>query len=301
MSIMKELSKLEEVKKDKNKKKRTFKGKVELRFLLKSKTINKTKEETYKDMLSVSLRQFEGELKAYYNGKSKIIDDRQTLTELLTNKKFSKALCTVLKEQDELNKVIFFAIADLYASDNKAFVSDQKLVKRYLKVFSKFNEKKIKKLAKGLDIQKMEALHLLIFGHSFKEAKMKIMRRRYQGFLESLYNINDLDVKKATYALNTCFPNRNYQLISYALGERNKTTAEGNNNFNVVTTAILKMLEKTNKDDRKDILKAFAKNRGKNPNYKIRVNLISIDGKYEGIRQTVKRLTDTGISKELFM
>lgn len=301
MSIMKELSKLEEVKKDKNKKKRTFKGKVELRFLLKSKTINKTKEETYKDMLSVSLRQFEGELKAYYNGKSKIIDDRQTLTELLTNKKFSKALCTVLKEQDELNKVIFFAIADLYASDNKAFVSDQKLVKRYLKVFSKFNEKKIKKLAKGLDIQKMEALHLLIFGHSFKEAKMKIMRRRYQGFLESLYNINDLDAKKATYALNTCFPNRNYQLISYALGERNKTTAEGNNNFNVVTTAILKMLEKTNKDDRKDILKAFAKNRGKNPNYKIRVNLISIDGKYEGIRQTVKRLTDTGISKELFM
>ena len=301
MSIMKELSKLEEVKKDKSRKKRTFNKKVELKFLLKSKTINKTKEETYTDMLAVSLQRFEGELKAYYNGKAKIIDDRQTLTELLTNKKFSKALCTVLKEQNELNKVIFFAIADLYASDNKAFVSDQKLVKRYLKVFSKFNEKKIKKLAKALDIQKMEALHLLIFGHSFKEAKMKIMRRRYQGFLESLYNITDLDAKKATYALTTCFPQRNFQLISYALGERNKTTAEGNDNFNVVTSAILKMLEKTNKDDRKDILKAFARNRGKNPNYKIRVNLMSIDSKYEGISRTVKRLIDTGISRELFM
>ena len=298
-----ENKKIEEKERLKRRKNRKNVKKVDIKVLLKGKTIRKTKTEKYTALLDASFPEFEKEVVKYYQGKSKIIDDKQTLVELLTEKRFAKPLINVLMERETLSQPVYFAISELYVNDTKAFINEVKLVKNYLKVFTHFHKKKIKKLKNKLGISKMEALHLLLCSYSYKGVKLKAMRKRYMNFCKTIYELDELSVAKVIDAIKMCFPKNTYQFIAYALGERNRNeNGNGNPNFSIMTEAILKLLEKMDNSDRKDILKSFAKNRQKNPNYKIRVNLYTIDeSKYKKVIKTVDKLVYTGLDKELFM
>ena len=88
------------------------------------------------------------------------------------------------------------------------------------------------------------------------------------------------------------------QFYNYALGER-----ERNNNpsFDAVTKAVLRGIEKMDRDKIKDLLKNFAKRRLKNKNMNRRVSLLSLNSNdYPNICKVVKKLISTGMGKDLF-
>lgn len=278
---------------------------IDLKRVLKSKTINKMKKEEYTDLLCAAMPLFEKELKRFYDGNSKVIRDKQTLTELFTNKKFGKALCVAMEQQETMPKIVFFTIADLWISGVKAFNSEsnEKLVRKYLKTFKEFNSKDLSKLAKILKIDKNVALSLLLTAVTVKGAKFRLMKNRYRAFLDTLYKIEGLSEKKAAKAMKFCFPSNLYQLLSYALSDAPKNTTE---NFNIVTNAVLSIIEDLGKEERKNVLKAYANNRKKmqsnGGNRRTRINLLSIsEEEYKGITKTVSKLIDTGMDKELFL
>lgn len=286
--------------------KKAFQGKVDIKQLLKHKTLKKIDEDNLTLQLEAALPQLERELKKYFDGNSKIIDDEQTLTEIFTNKKFSKAICKILDENEDVdNKVIFYVISELWISNNKAFSQNKKLVTRYLKAFSKVEKKRIKKVSKILDISKNDAIHFVLGTLHYKGAKFKTMKKRFQTFLTLSYQTKmgddgetPITTKQITKLIDLLFKDCKTQFYNYALGER-----ERNNNpsFDVVTKAVLRGIEKMDRDKIKDLLKNFAKRRLKNKNMNRRVSLLSLNSNdYPNICKVVKKLISTGMGKDLF-
>ena len=305
--LFEELNKQIEKQNEKKRRKKNQKHRkpVDMKTLLKNKTIRNNKGEKYEDMLAASYTNFEKELRKSFQGNSKILEDSQDRAELFTNKRFCKAICHVAKDLYEEGgksaypRFTMFEISELYITNNKLFAEEEKVCEAYVKLFGKCNKKQIKKLSSEMKIKKMEALALLLSTTSYKDARMKAMIPKFKKFLGLLYDMEDLTEKKVIKAISACFPNKKSQFISFALSERNKS--KENKNFNVVTNAILSILNKMDSDDRKAIIKSYAKNRKAKPNSGRRINLYSIsEEEYKNVARTVERLIDTGMDKELF-
>lgn len=277
-----------------------FQGKVDLKKILKEKTIRKTNKEMLEAMLRTAYGQFEHELKKYFEGKSKIIDDKQTLVELFTNKKFAKSLLKVTKEQEKNSGVVFYAVSELWLTNVKAFVDNDKLLKEYLEVFAKVDKKRIKQIAEILKIKKSEALQIALASATYKGANMKSLRLRFQSFLNELYGVEGLTTKKAIKVIIVCFSGVRNKFLTYALGERTRKNEDEKENFKIVTDAILTIINRMDKDDRKDLIKFYAKRRQNNNNAPRRISLLGLDEDYHNISKTVSKLIDTGMNKEIF-
>lgn len=292
-------------KKPKQKSKKSFGNmnntNVDLKKLLKEKTINKTSKETYYNMLYGSFNVFRKELYKFFTDKSKF--DKEDLVEVFANSKFSKILCNILKDLDQTDNkraadIIYFTIAEFWLSNIKIFVNDEKLMSRYLQVFAKYEKDKIKKVTKILEVKdKTLALQLVLSSLSFKQATIKQMKSRYTAFLNMIYNLDELSSKQIEKIIKICFGNRSLGIVSFALCERKKNTE----NFDAVTEALLNILNKQDKDKVKETIKRVANRKRKNPNTSLRVNLLSLDeDEYGKITRTVDKLIDTGMNKQYF-
>lgn len=287
--------------KAKKRKPQKFHGNVDLKRILKPKAIKKTDKDTYTAMLTAAFPAFEKELKKYFDGSAKIIDDKQTLIELMTNKKFAKCLIDAIQELEQSPKILFYAISELWLTNAKAFVNDEKLLKKYLKLYADAEKGKIKKIAEALKIKKADALQISLASTNYRGAKMKSLRLRFQGFLNQMYGLEELTEKKVKKAIKLCFKGCENQFITYALGERPRRNDDEKENFSIVTNAILSILEDMDKDDRKNLLKFYAKRRVGNTNAPKRLNLCAISKEeYRGITKTIDKLIDTGMSKDAF-
>lgn len=280
--------------------KNQFKGNVDIKRLLKEKTIENTNKDMYAQMLSAGFRAFEKELSKYFDGKSKIIEDQQDLVELFTNKKFSKALCRVLKEQGKgEGKIVYYAVSELWLSNIELFVEDSKLMSRYLKAFAESEKSTIKKVADLLDLNKNKtlALQLVLSSISYKQSNFKSMKSRYTAFLNQLYNMEELSKKKIVKVINLCFDQKKLGLVSFALGERPKKSE----NYDIVTDAILTILNSNEKDKIKETIKRLANRKKNNNNLSIRCDLTALDEKeYKHIVRVVDKLISTGMKEEYF-
>jgi hypothetical protein len=288
--------------------KRSFKGgkgrQIPMKELLKSKRIKKyDKAELVEDIIS-NLPAFEKELKKTYGGeggKHRVLEDREDIVDLLTNKKFAKALVKALKEvaeTDHIPYVVFFAIGDMYVNGDEAFAEDEDLVKAYMKAFDKFFSGKIKKLAKKLKVKRTDALSLILTSISFKDVKAKFIFKRGFTFLNLLYGMEDLDEKKVKTALDACYGKRKNLILTTILNESPKKSE----NFSIVTNAALSILNKMDRDDLKELLKRYAKRRKQNPKSSRRIALAEInESDYKNINRVIDKLIKTGWNKELFM
>ena len=275
---------------------------IDLKKLLKSKTLKKIdKDELVSVLEAGGYNAFLREIKKYFEGNSKVIDDKSTLVEIITNKKLSKALFELLYENDNIesqsNKILFYAISELWLSKTKAFINNEKIIKRYLKLYSKFESKKIKAVKKLLDVEKKKALQICLVAVHYKGAKLKSLRSRFSQLLQEIYGISGITPKKVNKLINICFKDCDKMFISFALAERKKNDPA----FEIVTTAILNRIEDMDKEERKELIKNFAKRKIKNPNMSSRTSLLNLDKeKYKGIVKTVNKLTYNGLNKTLF-
>ena len=291
----------------KKKMKRRYEGKVDLKNLLKSKTLKKISKERLEIMLEAAYPQLQRELKKYFEGNSKIIDDKQTLTEIFTNKKFAKSLCKIIDENEINDNLVFYAISELWISGSKAFSKDEKLAERYLKSFSKREKKKIKKVAEILDIKKSQALQIVLSTLHYKGAKIKTMKDRYKTFFTLIYSTaagntngeekHNFTSKQLSKVINILFKDCKLQFYSFALGERERKNDKA---FDAMTKSILNGIDNLPKDTRKELLKNYAKRRKKNNSMNRRVSLLAVANDYPNMNKTIKKLIDTGMNKELF-
>lgn len=286
-------------KKHHNGKGKNFSGrKTDIKKLVKTKTINKTPKEQYIDLLGSNIDAFQNEIKKFYMGKSKVFEDRAELVDLFTNKKFAKYLCAAIEEANNTPYPIFFVIGDMLVNEDTAFVEDEKLCKRYFKLFNEFEEEKIKKVAKAFGCKKSVALGLLLTVTSYKDCRMKFMVKRYLAFLDGLYAIEGLTEKKVIKGLKTCFGKRIQYFLSVALTEK----PQNNETFSIVTNAILAIINKMDTSDAKELLRDYSKKRAKYPNGKRRLNFFTINqDDYKTIFKVINRLIDTGFNKETFL
>lgn len=294
----------EQTKPEKRKKKR--KGhRVDLKKFLKAKTIKNAKKDQYIADLDANLEALEREIRRFYTGKgkSKLFKSQADIVELFTHHKFHKYLCKVLKERakekdTEIPYGILFAISEMYVNNVKAFVKDEELSARYMKAFNAFYDSKIKKLAKKMKIQKVEALSLYLCSISFKDVKYRTLFRRLETFFKSLANIDNLDEKKVKIAIKKCYGKRIGFVLSGALFEKPQSTES----FSIITNAILSIMENMDKDDLKDTLKRYAKRRRNEPKIARRLDLTKIDDEdYKQIHKVISKLEDLGFKHELFM
>lgn len=276
----------------------------DLKKFTKSKYIKKAKKDEYINDLIANFDGIEKEMRRLYsNGKSKLFDEREDLVELLTNKKFAKYVCKAVKEMNEdkgseVPYVLLFAVGDMFVNNDEAFVNDEDISKRYMKLFSMFYNDKIKKLSKKMGVTKTDALAFYLTSLTFKDVKAKLIYKRTSTFLNLLYNMDDLDAKKVKLALKTCYGKRLGFVISSILGEKPRQ----GENFSIVTNAVLEIMEKMDKEELKELLKRYAKRRKQNPKSPRRVDLTKIDDvDYKNIHKIIDKLNKTGYNKELFM
>ena len=285
----------------KYKKGKKFSGRqVNLKTLVKSKTINKTDKNEYMDMLGSNIQNLKKEIFKYYSkGESKIFEDRSDLVDLFTNKKFVKYLCAVLEEIEDTPYEIFFVVGDMLINEDAALIDEEKICQKYFKLFNNFQGDKIKKIAKAFGCKKSDALVLLLIITKFKDARLKLMAKRYLKFLEQLYQLEELEERKVAKGLKVCFGEKLDEFISVALTEKPDTN---NESFNVVTNAILSIINKMDMSDAKSILRDYSKKRAKYPNGKRRLNFFTINqDEYKTIFKAIDRLLDTGCRKETFL
>lgn len=300
LNIIQSLAKPRKVeKKNRKGKNKKFSGrKTDLKKLIKSKSINKTPKDQYIDLLGSNMDAFQNEVKKYFMGKSKLFEDRVDLIDLFTNKKFAKYLCAALEESNHVPYPIFFVIGDMLVHEDSAFVEDEKLCKRYFKLFNSFEEDRIKKVAKAFGCKKSVALGLLLTVTSYKECRMKHMAKRYLAFLDSMYVIDGLTEKKVIKGLKAVFGKRIQYFLSIALTEK----PQNNEAYGVVTNAILAIINKMDTSDAKDLLKDYSKKRAKYPNNKRRLNFFTINqDDYKTIFKVINRLIQSGFNKETFL
>lgn len=298
--------------KEKKKKGKKFTGqKVPLNKLT-GKLLKKTKKKEYTQMLGSNIQEFIGEVKKLYcakkGKKSKLFDDKEDLFEILTNKKFCKSLCSVMKEYEDTDMgipdILLVAIGDMFVEGAEGF-SDKEISKPYLKLVDAAKSKQIKKVAKELDLKKEDqpkgkALGLVLTSISVEGMSGKNSIKRINMFLNLLTQIPELDEKKVKEIIKLCYKKKSLKFfLGIALNEKPK---KDNENFSIITNGILKILEKMDKEERNDILKAYAKRR-KEMDCKCprRVNLLSINEEdYKGINKSVAKLMRSGYKREIF-
>lgn len=281
----------------KHKKHRKF-NENDLRRLLKGKTVRKMDKDEYVELLEQALPAICKEIQKLYNGNSKVLEDRQTAIDLFTNPIFVKRLKKALKSNDGEVDVeeIFAFISDLFNSRNKALQSNEEVIKTYTVMYAEYvGEKKIKKLSKEFKCKKIHVLSILLAAQSFNGMKHRDLMNKFRGTLNEIYKIEDLSKKTFINLIREVFPKRRNMVIGYLLGERKGKNNESN--FDVVTEATLSILEKMDIDDRKDILKRYAKAKKKNPKLG-GVRLAEAREEYPRIAKTIERLIDTGFEKE---
>lgn len=299
------------IKPKKEKKKLNRKGRqIPMKELLKPKNIKRAKKGDRQDQfvndLLVNFPSFEKELKKFYggaDGKSKVFDDREDVVDMFTNKTFAKCLLRVLKEikeTDDIPYVVLYAIGDMYVNSDKAFAEDEKLSRKYFKVFDHYNNKRIKKLAKKMEIKPSRSMTLFLAANTFKGLRQKFAFRRAFAFLGLLYGMEDLTEKKVKLALESCYGKRITFILKAILNEAPK--GEKSEVFSLVTNAALNIMNKMDKDDLKELLKEYAKRRKNNPKAPRRLALLKInEDDYKNIHKTIEKLIRAGFNKEIFM
>lgn len=303
-------------KKEGKKKKKHFKAEsISTKKLISEKKIKKTKKAEYTELLGANLKGLCEEIRKLYIGKkgSKVFDDRLDLIEVLTNDKFSKCLFKVMKEmkdsKDGIPNEIIMPISDMIVNKDGIFSRGDddddmaEICKRYMKIVDMKKGKEIKKLAKELklskdDMPKTTALALILTSFSAKNWTKNSVNRALS-FLDILYGLNDLTEKKVKKAIKACYGKNPAFIIGIALNEKYK---KDNENFGIVTNAILSMLEKMDKEDRNEILKKYGKRRReKGCQCSRRLNLLSInEDDYKNIHKSISKFIRNGFKKEIF-
>lgn len=276
----------------------------QLKKLLKGKTIKNTDKEEYIELLADSLPLLNKELYKLGAGNSQVFEDVQGAVDILTNPLFVKRLkkaIDLVEQYDGHAKldVLFSYISDLYNSRNRAFSEDEEVIGGYTKLFAKYvGEKKIKKLAKQFGCEKVTVLSILLAGQAYDGVKAKKLTQKFRGVLNEVYKIKNLDKNMFREIIKLVFPRKRNMLLQYLMSE--KPPVKGyEKNYNIVTNAMLSMLEKMDQDDRKDLIKAHAKAKIKNPKL-CGYRLSKLDN-YPGTKKTVERLIATGFDKSLFV
>ena len=83
--------------------------------------------------------------------------------------------------------------------------------------------------------------------------------------------------------------------------KRNLNTPEQKEVYSLVTNIVLRFIEKMDNDNRRELLKKYAKYRENSINIKRRVNLYNLnDDDYGKILKTVHKLIRHGYRKEIF-
>lgn len=286
-------------------------------LLLKSKTIKKNKK-NYDELLTDGFESLARELHKVYNDKNCKLD-RETIYDAFETKVVAKAfieVCENYMEEDlEIPSVYMYMISDFYLSKVKT-VRESKHFKGMLKMYKKVNKKKIKTIAEELKkcgVNKkqaqLSALHVCLISQSFEGDKRS--KNRVYMFMNELYKaFNDgekIKEKSIAKIIYTCFNKRMMFFIRLALQEKANVanhlkSAEEREVHSVVTNIVLHFIEKKlDKDDRKELLKNYAKSRQNTVNIKKRVNFTSLnDDDYRNILKTIDRLIDHGYNKELF-
>lgn len=286
----------------KHKKHRKFND-YELKRLLKGKTIRHMDKDEFVELLEQALPALCKEIQKLYTGNSKVFEDRQTAVDIFTNPIFVKRLKKALKSNDGEVPVeeIFAFISDLFNSRNKALQTNEEVVKTYTLLYNDYvGDKKIKKLSKEFDCKKIQALSILLAAQSFDGMKHRDLMQKFRGALNEIYKLEGLSKKSFINLIKEIFPKKRNMVLGYLLSERK---GKGNeNNFDTVTSATLTLLEKMDDDDRKDILKRYAKARGKSNNKMGGVRLASVTrDAYPRTAKTISRLVDTGFDKDTLM
>lgn len=271
---------------------------ADLRRLLRGKTIRNMDKDEYAELLLSALPALCREIQKFYENNSKVFDDKQTAVDLFTNAAFVKRLKNAIEEDGGATNVdeIFTFVGDLFNSRNKALQSDEKVVKAYTVMYAEYvGEKKIKKLAKEFKCKKIQILSILLAAQSYEGMKHKYITNKFRGTMTEIYKLENLSKKGFLELIKVLFPKRRNMVIGFLLGERK---FQGNeDNFDTVSEAVLTILEKMDIDDRKDILKRYAKYKEKNPKMG-GVRLAEVGEDYPRTRKTIDRLIDTGYSKD---
>lgn len=232
------------------------------------------------------------------NSRRCVFEDKQTAVDLFTNPSFVKRLKSALEEDGGATNVdeIFTFVGDLFNSRNKALQSDEKVVKAYTVMYAEYvGEKKIKKAAKEFKCKKIQILSILLAAQSYESMKHKFITNKFRGTMTEIYKLENLTKKGFLDLIREIFPKRRNMVIGYLLGERKCKLNE--ENFDVVSEAVLTILEKMDIDDRKDILKRYAKFKEKNPKTG-GSRLSELGDDYPRTTKTIERLIDTGYDKE---
>ena len=295
---------------DRKKKIKKYKGeRISIKKLVSEKTIKKTKKAAYLELLGSNIGTLCAELEKFYLSKkgSKVFDDREDIIEVFCNEKFCRTVCKVCKEMKDskngIPEIIVVAISDMFVNGDKMFMEPE-ICKKYMKVVDMYKGKEIRKLAKKLDLSKDEkpktqALALILTSFRVKRLNGKISLRRALSFLGLIYDMNDVSEKTVKKILKECYGKDLSYILGIALNEK---YIKDNENFSVVTNAILEVIEKMDRDDRNELLKKYAKRRReRNNNVPRRLNLLSINEEdYKNIHKTMNKLMKAGYKKEIF-
>ncbi|MEI2419277.1 hypothetical protein V6O07_03315, partial [Arthrospira platensis SPKY2] len=106
--------------------------------------------------------------------------------------------------------------------------------------------------------------------------------------------------------IHTCYGKKMPIVVSMLLADKANVanglkTSEEKEVYSIVTNITLNFIKKMDKDDRKVLLKKYARMREGNANVKRRVNLYSgLADDYKAITKTIDRLINNGFRRELF-
>lgn len=292
------LAKRKEIKKKKTNK---YNGvNISVKNLMSTKFLKKTDLEDYAEILSSSMDMVCENLKKMYN-KGNTPLKKEKVYKLLSKKKFAKALKIALKDYEEVPDVILFLISDIYTSNVTAILSKEKILVTYLRIFKDAKKKLIKKIAKVLDIEKVDALSIALTSTTFQGLKLKAIKFRFRKFLDIVYKFDTrVEEEKMKIIIKKCFGKHVTKFILYALEEKSRDVSKIPC-YNPITNVVLELLEKSDKKTRKMILSSYAKDRKGNENIRRRTSIMNLpEENFPNICKTRKKLINLGTKKELF-
>lgn len=314
---MKARSKKEKEKKHKKKGKRKhfsfFKNPEKI---FKGKEIKRLyKEDMLEEELMAGMDCIGEALGKMYNNKGKL--DKDDVIDALDNKKFFKSFSKALKEMvedgEKISDGVLFMISELYLS--KTELEDDDALSKLIKIFSKAKEEEIEEVAKlfkkaGYEKKsaKQAALKLSLITQGYKGCRAT--KTRMYRFLKELYSAFDNDEKineKTIKKILKIYYGKNFPYFALMVLEdndstkRNLNTPEQKEVYSLVTNIVLRFIEKMDNDNRRELLKKYAKYRENSINIKRRVNLYNLnDDDYGKILKTVHKLIRHGYRKEIF-
>ena len=311
-----EQKKIEKRKKNRRGKKafKSFHVKNPENLLKKKKEINKP---GYEETFFQAFQPLAKSLVKMFNGKNGNMDF-EDVVDAFSRKKVAKAFLNVCEDYIDngvkIPEVYTFLISELYLSGGD--IKETKEFKKLLQFFKDYNEEKIEALEKHLkklDVPKKErkssALLFALLSASFPGYNRQ--RQRISKFFKQLYRSfnsgEDIKEKNIKGIIYTCFGKKSMSRISKILLKdkrfvaENLKTKEEKEVYSIVTTIILDFINKLDDDDRKELLKKYAKDREGKLNQKLRVNFYALsDDDYKKILKTISRLNNNGFRRELF-